>query len=413
MNTMLRPDVYCVGGVDRTIRDIHGFDAPRGTTYNAYLVLDRSTVLIDAVKAGFAGELLENVATVLAAAGPGRSRTLDYVVCNHAELDHSGALPLVMRAFPEATLVCDKKCVAALARHFDTAAWKFHVVAEGDTLSLGDRTLRFIETPMVHWPESMFTFLPEEKILFSMDAFGQHAAGAATFDDEASLEETIAEAKKYYANIIMPFGKPVAALLDKLGSEPIEIIAPSHGLIWRYHLSRIIDAYRDWCVCRPKAKVLVLYDTMWDSTRQMAEAILSGATQPGIDARLIDLRTTSLTQVATEVFDAASVAVGTATLNRGPMPAVAAALNYLCGLRPAGKTAVAFGSYGWGGGATDAVMESLRSMQWELLGEPIRSKYRPSSEELDRCVTAGRQLAQSARRRSAAGREMLSATVSD
>lgn len=400
MNFTLRPDITWIGCIDWTVRDFHGYDTYRGTTYNSYLIRDKQTALVDSVKAEFSGQLLKNVASALGAdrqgAENGSAPTIDYVICNHAEPDHSGALPELMRALPRAKLVCDAKCRTALSQHFDTSAWTFHLVGDGDTLSLGNRTLQFFETPMVHWPESMVTYVREEKVLFSMDAFGQHYASSPRFDDEASLDTVMDEAKTYYANIVMPYGKAVMATLGKLGPLAIEMIAPSHGVIWRSGVSKIVAAYHDWAVCRPKAKVLVLYDTMWQSTAQMAEAILEGASQPGVDAQLISLRRTSLTRIAAEVLDAAAVAMGSPTLNRSPMPSAAAALNYLHGLRPVDKAAVAFGSYGWGGGGPDALDEGLRAMGWEMLSGPIKAKYRPTPAVLDQCVAAGRQLAQRA-----------------
>lgn len=420
MNITLRPDITWVGCVDWTVRDFHGYDTSRGTTYNAYLIRDTRTALIDAVKGDFAGDLLRNIATALAAArlppadpaapegsDDDSSPNIDYVVCNHAEPDHSGALVEVMRAHPRAVVVCDAKCRTALAQHFDTSAWTFHIVADGDTLSLGRRTLRFYETPMVHWPESMFTYVSEDRLLFSMDAFGQHYASSQRFDDEAPLDTAMAEAKTYYANIVMPYGKAVAGTLAKLAPLPIDMIAPSHGVIWRSHAAGIVEAYRSWTVCRAKPKVLVLYDTMWESTRRMAEAILEGAAQPGIDAQLISIRRTSLTQIAAEVLDAAAVAIGSATLNRSPMPAVAAALSYLGGLRPTGKAALSFGSYGWGPGGPEAIDEAFRSLGWDMTGPPLKAKYRPTAEVLQQCRAAGRRLADEAGRRAAAGSASL------
>lgn len=398
MNITLRPDIFWVGSIDWTVRDFHSYDTRRGTTYNAYLMLDEQNVLVDAVKGDFADGLLKNVAPLLANR-PG----LDYIICNHAEPDHAGALPDVLRAYPSATVVCDAKCQKALSEHFDVSGWKFRIVADGDTLSIGRRTLHFIETPMVHWPESMFTLVPDEKLLFSMDTFGQHYACSARFDDEGPFDTAMDELKTYYANIIMPYGKSVVACLNKVDSTPIETIAPSHGVIWRKGVAQVVRAYHDWSACRAKPKVLILYDTMWESTRGMAEAILEGAAQPGIDAQLISFRGTTLTQIAADVLDAGAVAVGSPTLNRGPMPAAAAAMSYLHGLRPTNKTGQAFGSYGWGGGGPDALDESLRTMGWEMLGPPIKSKYRPTPEILDQCRIAGRRLAERACQRAAEG----------
>ena len=387
MNTTLRENIDWVGAVDWNIRDFHGYDTERGTSYNAYLIRDEKTALIDTVKAPFTAELLRNVSAFCDPA------EIDYIVCNHAELDHAGALPEVLKAMPRATLVCDKKCAAALGDHFDTSDWKIEIVAGGDSLSLGRRTLSFIETPMVHWPESMFTYVPEERLLFSMDAFGQHYASGVRFDDEADLSIVMHEAKAYYANIGMPYGKPVLQSIDKLADVEVDMIVPSHGVIWRRHAAQIVAAYRDWANNRCKPRVLILYDTMWQSTESMARAILEGALQPGVDASLMHVRRSNLTNIATASLEAAAIAVGSPTLNRHMMPMMSAVLCYLEGLRPLGKAAVAFGSYGWGRGGPEDVNEALKRMQWDLIREPLRSHWRPTSEKLDECRGVGRELA--------------------
>lgn len=391
MNTTLRQGIDWVGYVDWLARDFHGYVTERGATYNAYLVRDVKTALIDTVKAPHAEQLLENVA---AFTDPSR---IDYVVCNHAEPDHAGGLSRVMQAVPNATLLCDKKCAVVLSQHHNTSGWRIQAVASGDTVSLGKRTLQFLETPMVHWPESMFTYIPEERLLFSMDAFGQHFASSQRFDDQVSLCTVMEEAKAYYANIVMPFSRQVAAALDKAAELDIEMIAPGHGVVWRSHVPAILEAYRNWVDCRPKPKVLVIYDTMWESTAQMAAAIHEGASLPGVEAHFIHIRRTNLTRIATDVLDAAAVAFGSSTLNQGMMPMAGAALTYLKGLRPAGKVGLAFGSYGWSKGGAETVEEYLKAMKWEILREPIRAQYRPTEEVLDECRAAGRMLAEKAR----------------
>jgi flavorubredoxin len=390
MNITLRENIDWVGYVDWTIRDFHSYDTERGSTYNAYLVRDEKTALIDTVKAPYAEDLLQKVSALCPL------EKVDFVVCNHAELDHSGALSRAMAAMPTAVLVCDKKCAEILAEHFDVSAWKTRIVATGDTISLGRRTLKFIETPMVHWPESMFTYIPEEKLLFSMDAFGQHYAGAERFDDLSPLDTVMEEAKTYYANIIMPYGKSVNACLQRIKELEIETIAPSHGIIWRRHTDGILAAYRRWMDFVPKPKVLIVYDTMWESTAEMAQAILEGTAQDGVQVKLIHLRRTNLTRLATEVLDAAAVAFGSATLNSNMMPSVAAALCYLEGLKPRAKSGFAFGSYGWGKGGAEKLEQRLRDIGWEILCEPIRAKYRPTAEILGQCRRAGKLLAEKA-----------------
>ena len=390
LNTTLRDGIDWVGVVDWNVRDFHSYTTGRGATYNAYLVRDERTALVDTVKAPFVEKL---VATLAAAVGLSR---VDYVICNHAEPDHSGGLPRILAALPNATLVCDSKCAETLATYYDATAWRVQVVKTGDSISLGRRTLQFVETPMVHWPDSMFTYVPEEKLLFSMDAFGQHFASSNRFDDEVPLCTVMEEAKTYYANIVMPYGKRVAAVLEQAAGLPIEIIAPSHGIIWRSHIPAILGAYKDWCVCRPRAKVLVVYDTMWESTGAMAYAIAEGASVAGVETKLIHIRRSDLTRVAAEVFDAATVAFGSATLNQGMMPMAGAVFTYLKGLKPVGKAGFAFGSYGWGRGGAEAVQASMEELKWDILREPIRAKYRPTSEVLDECRAAGRMLAEKA-----------------
>jgi flavorubredoxin len=400
MNTRLSDNIDWVGAVDWTIRDFHSYDTQRGTSYNAYLVRDEKTALVDTVKAPFADDLLRNISRLV------DLHRVDYVVCNHAEMDHAGSLPQVMQAMPQATLLCDRQCAAALGQHFDTSSWKIRTVANGEAVSLGRRTLQFIETPMVHWPESMFTYVPEEKLLFSMDAFGQHYASAERFDDEADLPTVMQEARTYYANIVTPYAKAVQTCLERAAGLQIGMIAPSHGLIWRSHIAKIVDAYSRWANHQPKAKVLVIYDTMWESTAMMAQAILEGALDSsplplgegqGVRAELIHIRRSSLTHIASEVLEAGAVAFGSATLNRGMMPMAAAAINYLQGLRPQNKAAVAFGSFGWGKGGAEAVDEALRAIGWNVLREPLRAKYRPNSSVLDQCRQTGCMLADCAR----------------
>jgi flavorubredoxin len=389
----LYENIDWVGHVDWTVRDFHGYSTDRGATYNAYLIRDKKTALIDTVKAPFADRLLENVAALTDLA------RVDYVICNHAEPDHSGGMARVLERLPNAVLVCNKKCASALGQHHDTSGWKTQILAPGDTISLGRRTLAFMDTPMVHWPESMFTYVPEDKLLFSMDAFGQHYATSQRFDDEVPLCTVMEEAKTYYANIIMPFGQQVARVLEKAAKLDIQMIAPSHGVIWRSHVSEIVEAYGVWVEARPKPKVLVIYETMWDNTGAMARAIHEGASQPGVAAELINVRASNLTRIASEVLDAACVAFGSSTLNQGVLPMAGAVLTYLKGLRPKGKAGLAFGSYGWSKGGADVVHEDMKAMRWDVLRDPVHAQYRPSADVLEECRAAGRLLAEQARAR--------------
>lgn len=388
MDTKLKDDIFWVGFVDWNVRDFHGYKTGKGSTYNAYLMLDKKNALIDTVKGPFADQLLDNIQQHT------ELERIDYIVINHAEPDHSGSIPLIMQACPNATLVCDEKCRKALASHYDTDAWRFQIVKTGDEISLGSRSLRFIETPMVHWPESMFTYVPEEKLLFSMDAFGQHFASATRFDDTEDLFEIMREAKTYYANIVMLYGRSIRATLKAASGLDIETIAPSHGVIWRKHLKEILEAYDNWTQHRPSKKVLVVFDSMWKSTEMMANAIVKGALQEEVDVRLFNVNATHITELATEALDAAGIAVGSPTLNMTLMPQMAALLTYWKGLKPLHKVGFAFGSYGWSKNGGAAEVESyLRDMKFELTRPALHVQFVPKSDDLDECIAAGRHLA--------------------
>lgn len=387
MNITLKENIDWVGYIDWTVRDFHGYKTESGTTYNTYLIRDEKNAVIDSVRAPYAGKYLERISALTPL------ESIDYIVCNHAEPDHSGGLPAAMEACPNAVLVCNAKCKTALEKHYDTSSWRWLVVEDGDTLSLGKRTLQFINTPMVHWPESMFTYVPEDKLLFSMDAFGQHYASAFRFDDEESLDVILHEAKAYYANIVMLYGRPISQTMERAAELDIEMIAPSHGVIWRSHLKEVFEAYQKYVVCKPRPKIIVLYATMWKATEKMAEAILEGAQECNVEARFYNVDTTHATTIATEVLDSAAVAIGSPTLNNSLMPKMAGVLTYLSGLRPTNKRGFAFGSYGWSkrGGAS-AVEDSMKEMKIELMREPLRSQYVPSEDVLEECREAGRMM---------------------
>ena len=386
MTTALRDNIDWVGYVDWNVRDFHGYETLRGATYNSYLIRDEKNTLIDTVKAPYATNLLENIAKLVDPA------EIAYIVCNHAEPDHSGSLPKTVEACVNAEVVSNDKCRQTLSQYYDTSGWKFKVVKDHETMSIGRRTLHFVNTPLIHWPESMFTYVPEEKLLFSMDAFGQHYATSRRFDDQNPKEIALEEAKIYYANIVMLYGKRVAKLLDEGGMLDVEMIAPSHGVIWRSYVKEILEAYHNWATYRATSKVIVLYDTMYHSTETMADAIYEGALHPDVDVKLFNVRKTSLTTLATEFLDCAAVAVGSATLNMGMMPMIAAALTYIKGLRPEGKAGFSFGSYGWTRGGAEGVDAFLKEMKFQILREPIICQFRPDGSVLDKCREAGKMI---------------------
>jgi flavorubredoxin len=388
MDTILTEGVFWVGYVDWSVRDFHGYTTERGSTYNAYLVMGQKTALIDTVKAPYASALLDSVKARVPL------EKVDFIVCNHAEPDHSGGLPVVVRACSNAAVVCNAKCRDALAHHYDVSGWKFQVIKDTETLSLGGKTLQFFDTPMVHWPESMATYLVERELLFSMDAFGQHYASGFRFDDESDLCEVMQEAKTYYANIVLPYGRPVAATLARLGGLKLAMVAPSHGVIWRRHFAKILAAYQEWMVCKPAKKVVVVYCSMWNSTHVMADAVAAGAEEFPVEVKLIDANATDDTQIVTAVMDCAALAVGSATLNMGLMPRLAATLTYLRGLKPLGKAGFVFGSYGWAPKGVEEVSQYLQAMQVKPVCEPVACRFAPDAATLEKCRVAGRALAE-------------------
>ncbi|MDO5463182.1 MAG: FprA family A-type flavoprotein [bacterium] len=388
MNTELVKNVHWVGYVDWPVRDFHGYQTKRGSSYNAYLVKGEAKIaVIDTVKAPYVEYLKRNVAAHCGL------DAVDYIVCNHAEPDHSGGLPAMVAACPNAMVVCNAKCQDALSHHYDVTGWKWQIVKEGETIDLGGRTLKFFDTVMCHWPESMVTYLEEEALLFSMDIFGQHYATYCRFDDEANLEEVMQEAKTYYANIVLLYQKPVEAAAKKLLGLKLKMVAPSHGVIWRSHFDKILNAYLAWHVSKPTRKVVVLYSTMWQSTQKMAEAVVQGANESNVEVKLFDLKATGDTEVITELMDCAAFAVGTPTLNQSLMPRMAACLTYIRGLKPAGKKAFAFGSYGWASKGAQEAEGYLKAFGCEITTPPIICRYSPDEATLEACREAGRALA--------------------
>jgi flavorubredoxin len=378
-------NIWWVGAVDWNLRNFHGYVTPRGSTYNAYLVIDEKIALIDTVKAPFAQELIERISTVIP------TKKIDYVIANHVEMDHSGSLKAIREAAPNAQFVSDKKAAEDIKRHFKSD-WDFKLVKTGDSISLGKRSLTFVEVPMVHWPDSMVTYCPDDKILFPNDAFGQHVASSERFDDEFPWEEVRDEAAKYYANIVMPFDGPVKKALNAVSKLDIEMIAPSHGLIWRSNIEKIISSYSDWANNRTIKKCVVVYDTMWNSTEMMARSLEQGLADSGIQTRFCNLRTTEITDIMKEILDARAVAVGTPTLNNGMMPTVSAFLTYMKGLKPKGRLGFVFGSHGWAGGGSKTVEEVLRSAGFEIAMPTIECKYVPDESELHAICEAGMNL---------------------
>lgn len=372
----LKPGIYYVGVVDWHLRNFHGYSIHKGTTYNAYLIVDEKIALIDTVKAPFADELLERISEIIDPA------SIDYVISNHVEMDHSGAIPAVMKAAPKATLITsDPSGLKGLKAHYGSD-FEFVQVKAGDVISLGKRSLTFVSTPMLHWPDNMVTYCPEEKILFSNDAFGQHFTSSKHFDDEVELDKVMEDVKGYYANILMPYGAQAKKALSIVEGLDLELIAPSHGIMWRSHIKDILRAYKYFSEGTTEDTALVIFDSMWHSTEKMAHSIAEGFTRRGTAVRLLDLKENDLSDIITEVLTASYIAIGSPTLNNNILPNVAALLSYLKGLQPKNKKGFAFGSYGWSGQSIGIVNQAMEELGFEIILDPIRINYLPTKEQL-------------------------------
>ncbi len=383
----IKPNVYWVGVLDWDERDFHNFETRRGLTYNAYLIVDEKVALVDTVKHKFVGEMIRKIRQIVDVA------KIDYVIVNHVEPDHSSGLPDVMKIAKKATVVCSQRGKDGICKYYDCSEWDIKVVKQGDELNLGSKTLTFIDMTMLHWPDSMATYVKEDKLLLSNDAFGQHIASEERFDEDIGVEEAVRWAKLYYANILMPLAgliKKKLAEIQKMGLE-IDMIAPSHGVIWK-NPERIIEAYAKWAEFESENKVVVVYDTMWHSTERIARAIADGAASTGASVRVFHVRKDSWTDIVTEILDAKALAVGSPTIHNSIFPPVAGFLTYLKGLKPKNKKALAFGSYGWNGVAVKEVNKVLEELKFETL-EPLMIKFRPSDDELEKAFNAGVELA--------------------
>jgi flavorubredoxin len=389
-SVQLKDDIYWVGAIDWNVREFHGYTTSRGTTYNAYLVRGEKTALVDTVKAGFFPEMLSRIESIMDPAD------IDYLIVNHAEMDHSGAIPLFMERVPNVQLIATDHCIKALERHYrqDLPIQK---VRTGDEISLGNKTLQFLEAYMLHWPDSMFTYIKEDCILMPNDGFGQHYASYHRFDDENPLESVMEEAAKYFGNILMPLAPLIPPLLKKVKKMgiPIDMIAPSHGIIWRSYPDKIIQAYTDWSKGIADDRVLIIYDTMWQSTETMAKAISQGISAAGVENKLIHVRKNHRSDIMKEILSSKILVIGSPTINEGIFPTVAELLIYLKGLRPLKKKGVAFGSYGWGGEAIPAINDAMKAMGFEVIDPGLSVMYVPGEEDLENCVALGEKIAAS------------------
>ena len=368
--------IYWVGAVDWSMRNFHGYETGRGTTYNAYLILDDKITLIDTAKIEFTDELIARISSVV---DPSQ---IEIIISSHVEPDHSGALKRIAELAPKAEIyTTNPNGIKGLTARYGKLNYK--AVKAGDSVKIGARTLQFVPTPMLHWPDSMVTYCPEEKILFSNDAFGEHLATSLRFDDENDLPTIFFEARKYYANILMPFGKQAQTALKALGNLELRMIATGHGVIWRKNIEKIIDCYKKWSSGEVSECAVVVFDSMWHSTEILAQTITEAFAKKNIPAAFYDIKATPLSDIITDIFTSKYLAVGSPTINNQMMPTIAAFLCYLKGLRPLNHKGFAFGSYGWGGQSIGLVEDELKAAGVEIILDKIRVMNVPTAAQLD------------------------------
>ncbi|HZK34278.1 MAG TPA: anaerobic nitric oxide reductase flavorubredoxin [Bacillota bacterium] len=394
MSYKINNSVAWVGKKDWDLRTFHGeeYSTHRGSSYNAYLVRDQKVALIDTVWLPFAKEFVANLKEEIDLS------EIDYIVVNHGEVDHSGALPELMREIPDTPIYCTKNAIRSLKGQYHQD-WNFVEVKTGDKLSLGDKELTFIEARMLHWPDSMFTYLSDDGILFSNDAFGQHYASEFMFNDEVDQAELFQEAIKYYANILTPFSRFVVNKVDEFVklNLPLNMICTSHGIIWRDNPMQIVEQYVEWANDYQENQITILFDTMWNGTKHMAHAIANGIRQvdPDVTVKLIHTGIRDKNDVLTEVFKSKAILVGSPTINGSVLSSIAAILDQIKGLGFKNKRAAAFGAYGWSGEGVKILNERLADSGMELVNDGLRSLWNPDEGEIEKCINLGKSFAKS------------------
>ena len=383
----VKKDIYWVGAMDWKVRHFHGYELSthRGSSYNAYLIKDEKTVLIDTVWEPLTDRFLENLREVV------DIKKIDYIVMNHLEPDHSGALPVLMEYIPDATIIVSKRGSDSIKEHYHKD-WNLKIVKQGKKLNIGKRDLIFIEAQMLHWPDSMFTYLSGDNILFSNDAFGQHYASSELYNDLVDEAELYQEALKYYANILTPFSRFVTKKIEELKglNLPIDIIAPSHGIIWRKDPMKIVEKYYEWAQGKSGKNAVVIYNSMWGATHNMAEHIGKGLGAAGIEYKIFNSATADKNDILAEVFKAKGVMLGSSTVNNGLLTTLLPILKDLIGLKFSNKIGAAFGSYGWSGESPRLLSEYLSKAKIEVVQEGLKVKYMPDDKELEQCFDFGK-----------------------
>ncbi|NMA67232.1 MAG: MBL fold metallo-hydrolase [Clostridiaceae bacterium] len=387
----VKDQVYYLGLRDWEIRAFHGHELSTfyGTSYNSYIIKDEKTVLVDTAWNPHSEDFLKILDKDVGI------DNIDYIIVNHAEPDHSGSLPRIMEKRPDIPIICSKKGEEIIKKHFHKD-WNFKTVKTGDTINIGKCDLVFVEMTMIHWPDSMMTFVKGPNVLLSNDAFGQHYSGASIFEDEVDECEVWKEALKYFANILSPFTSLIKKKIDEVVKMnlPIEVIAPSHGVIWRKEPLRIIEKYAQWSDNYSEESVTIVYDTMYNGTKKIADAIASGLESKGVLCKLYNSSVSDISEVMTEIFKSKGIIVGSCTVNNGTLRSIAAVLAEIKGLKFKGKVGAAFGSYGWSGESPKIIQKSLEESGIEIVMDPISVKYQPDADELEASLKFGQEFAQ-------------------
>ncbi len=394
MGIEIKENVFWVGAIDWNIRDFHGYSTEKGTTYNSYLIKDEKVALFDTVKREFKDDLLYEIGQLV------DPEKIDYLIVNHVEMDHSGAFPEIIDLIKPEKIFCSRNGHKALVEHFHRDDLPFEIVKTGDTISLGKKTVTFIETPMLHWPDSMFSYIAEDKLLISSDAFGQHIASTEKYADEVNEFEIMHDAQKYFANILTVFSPNIQRLLGKVAEMGIEIdmIAPDHGVIWRGEdVAKIIGAYDKWSRHQAEDKALVIYDTMWQSTEKMAKVIGSELARGGLEVKMLNLKVNHRSDILTDVLDSKALVLGSSTLNNNMLPKMADFLTYFKGLRPKNKVVACFGSYGWSGEAVKHINEAIEGIKLPLAHPGLKVKNVPREEDFEACRELARDVVAAAK----------------
>ncbi len=390
MSFKINDKVTWVGKIDWEIKKFHGeeYSTHNGSSYNSYLIRDEKTVLIDTVWAPFSKEFIENLKKEI------DLKKIDYIIVNHSEPDHSGALPELLKEIPDVPIYCTKSGAKLLKAHYHQD-WNYIEVKTGDTLEVGKNKLIFIEARMLHWPDTMFTYMTRENILFSNDAFGQHYASEFMYNDCVENNELFKEAIKYYANILTPFNQLVEKKIDEVVklNFPIDMICPSHGIIWRKNPLQIVNKYLEWSRNYQENQITIIYDTMWNATRKMAETIAEGikSVDSRVTIKILNSSKWDKNDIITEVFKSKAILVGSSAINKGVLSSVAAILEMIKGLGFKNKKGSAFGSYGWSGECTGIISEELKKAGFEVLNEGIRELWNPDGDGESRCKEFGEE----------------------